>query len=52
MTNENNKNIKFNDYYEFIYLNSHLTKEEAKSCAVDAWNKGLTKYEALKQVNK
>lgn len=41
-------NTPFNEYEEFIYLNTHLTKEQAREYARDCWNKGLTKYEAIK----
>ena len=53
MTNENNKNLNFmKDYYEFIYLNSFLTEDEALDFAIDSWNKGLDRCEALKQARK
>ena len=41
----------FKDYYEFIYLNSRLTKEQAWDYATDCWNKGMSKYEALAALN-
>ena len=44
------KNIPFNEYEEFIYLNTHLTKEQAREYARYCWNKGLTKYEAVENV--
>ncbi|MBP5423827.1 MAG: hypothetical protein J6Y78_15430 [Paludibacteraceae bacterium] len=49
-SNENDKNIKFDDYSDFIYQNSHLSREEAKKVATESWNKGLSKQEALAKV--
>ena len=49
---ENDKNTKFDDYYDFIYQNSHLSKEEAKKVATDSWNKGLSKLQALASADK
>ena len=39
--------ITFNEYEEFIYINSNLTREQAREIARECWNKGLDKYEAL-----
>ena len=39
--------MSFAEYNNFIYLNSTLTSEEARDVAVDCWNMGLTKEEAL-----
>ena len=38
----------FNEYEEFIYLNTHMTKEQAREYARDCWNKGINKYNAVK----
>jgi len=46
-SNENNRGITFEEYERFIYLNTHLTKDEAREYARDAWNLGLTKTEAI-----
>lgn len=39
----------FADYEEFIYVNTKMTLEEARSFARQGWNKGIDKYEALRQ---
>lgn len=50
--NENSEVIRFDDYYSFIYLNTHLSREEALRHASSAWNRGLTKHEALDEIRK
>lgn len=40
--------MAFKDYYDFIYLNSHLTRSQAQFVARYCWNKGMDKYEALR----
>lgn len=40
---------RFDDYFSIIYLNTHLSRDEAMEAARDAWNAGLTKYEALER---
>lgn len=47
---ENNKDIKFSDYYDFIYQNSALSSEEAKKVATENWNKGVSKQQVLKSL--
>lgn len=42
--------IGFNDYCDFVYLNSKLSREEAKDICVDCWNQGKSKEEALEAV--
>lgn len=39
--------IRFNDYCDFVYQNSKLSREEAKDICVDCWNQGKSKEEAL-----
>lgn len=39
----------FADYEEFFYLNTHMTREEARKVARQYWNDGLEKREALKK---
>ena len=51
-SNEMNKNLKFDEYFEFIYLNSHMTKAEAMAFARMCWNKGMNKREALAEARK
>lgn len=43
---------RFSDYFDFIYLNTNLPKRDAKLIAIECWNKGLNKYEALKEARK
>lgn len=40
----------FNDYEETIYLNTNLTKEEARTVGRHYWNKGLDALEAIKNI--
>ena len=40
-------NIRFNDYWDFVYQNSKLSREEAKDICVDCWNQGKSKEDAL-----
>lgn len=40
-------NIRFNDYWDFVYQNSKLSREDAKDICVDCWNQGKSKEEAL-----
>lgn len=42
---------RFEDYYEFIYLNTKMTSNEALNFARQCWNCGLTKYEAIAKAN-
>lgn len=42
----------FAEYEDFVYLNTHLSKEDARKIARECWNKGLTKYEALEVARK
>ena len=39
--------IRFNDYCDFVYQNSKLSREDAKDICVDCWNQGKSKEEAL-----
>ena len=39
-----------NDYFEFICLNSPLPRNDAYITAIDCWNRGLDKYEVLKEI--
>lgn len=39
--------MTFKEYFDFIYLNSNLTKDQTMEIANECWNKGLSKYEAL-----
>lgn len=39
--------MTFNDYEEFIYLNTKMTNEETREFARECWNNGLDKFEAL-----
>lgn len=41
----------YRDYYEFIYLNTHLTLEEAFAECAEYWNRGVNKYDLLKIIN-
>lgn len=50
--NENSAVIRFDDYYMFIYLNTRMSKEDALKSASSAWNRGLTKYEALDEIRR
>ena len=43
---------RFSDYFDFIYLNTNLPKRDAKLIAIECWNKGFNKYEALKEARK
>ena len=38
----------FKDYFDFIYLNSQLTADQAYQVARECWFKGLDKLEALR----
>lgn len=40
----------FNDYENLIYLNTNLTKEEARTIGRYYWNKGLEALEAIKNI--
>lgn len=42
-----NRTETFADYEEFIYLNSHMTRDEARNAARRYWNEGVDKREAL-----
>ena len=41
--------MTFKEYEEFIYLNTTLPRLDARLIARECWNKGLDKYEALKE---
>lgn len=41
------KVIRFNDYWDFVYQNSKLSREEAKAICVDCWNHGKSREDAL-----
>ena len=41
------KDIRFNDYWDFVYQNSKLSREEAKDICVDCWNQGKSREDAL-----
>lgn len=43
--------MRFEEYYEFVYLNSKLTKEQALEVARDCWNKGKKKHWAVDVAN-
>ena len=47
MRNQEDKTIRFKDYVEFIYLNSHLSMEEAEKVARQYWNDDIPKREML-----
>lgn len=38
----------FNEYEEFIYLNTAMDREQAREYARECWNKGINKYNAVK----
>lgn len=40
--------MEYTEYVEFIYLNSHMSREEIFENAKDLFNQGVSKYEALK----
>lgn len=40
--------MRFEEYVQFIYLNSFLSMKEVKELAVDLWNHGVDKHEALR----
>ena len=40
--------LRFEEYEEFIYMNTHMTREEARAFARQCWNNGIEKNEALK----
>ena len=46
------KEMKFGEYEEFIYMNTHMDKIEARAFARNCWNKGMDKYEALAEARK
>lgn len=41
--------MNFNEFENFIYLNTQMTKKQARAFSRDAWNRGLTKYEAIEE---
>ena len=41
--------ITFNEYEEFIYLNTNLPRMDVRLIARECWNRGLNKYDALKE---
>jgi len=43
---------RYADYENFIYQNTHMTREEAKQFAIYHWNHGFDKYEALAEARK
>lgn len=49
MTKLHNEGCTFNEYENFIYINTTLTREEARIHARDCWNQGLDKHEALRR---
>lgn len=48
--NENDPKITFEEYEDFLWQNSHLTRAQLRPFSRICWNKGLTKYEALKSI--
>lgn len=44
--------MRYSEYFDFIYLNVNLPKQDAIKIANECWNKGLDKYEALKEARK
>lgn len=44
--------MTFKEYEEFIYMNTHMSKDEARAFARNCWNKGMDKYEALTEARK
>lgn len=40
----------FKDYWEFIYLNTRLSRQDAMKAARKTWNKGIDKYTALEEI--
>ena len=49
--NENNKDIKFNDYENLIYQNTHINKSEVRDIARKYWNKGVQVRDAIDIIN-
>lgn len=41
--------MTFGEYYDFIYLNTTLPKQDILRIAVECWNKGYDKYTALEK---
>ena len=55
---KSNKTVKastdadnYNDYVEFVYLNTKLSKDEAFKVCRSFWNKDVNKQEAIKWIN-
>ena len=44
---DRNNGLTFNDYYNFIYLNSFLDESESLELANYCWNRNIDKYAAL-----
>lgn len=44
--------MNYGEYFDFIYLNTNLPKQDVVRIANECWNKGLDKYEALKEARK
>lgn len=44
--------MTFERYEWFIYINSNMKRSEAREYARECWNKGVDKYEALKEARK
>jgi len=42
----------FAEYVDYIYLNTNLPRTDAKLIAVECWNKGMSKEEALTEAKK
>lgn len=40
--------MMYDEYVNFIYLNSHMSRSEVYDLAKDLFNQGVSKYEALK----
>ena len=46
------KDSDYDEYIDFLYLNTKYSKEELFKIAKEYYNKGLDKYEALKEIKK
>ena len=46
-----NENSNFTEYYDFVYQNTHLTRDEAFRICKNFWNYDVSKYDAVKMIN-
>lgn len=49
--NNLNENSNFAEYYDFVYQNTHLTRDEALHICRKFWNYDVPKYDAVKMIN-